>query len=130
MPTNAVNRIQLHHAVGHNPKLPELAKARPAFEVVSLHPAILKHYEEQLDALQHTLAEGMRSGDRECAEAIRELVETVTVYRDPSEPGAIEIEISGRLNSILGERAYPNGVKRVWELMVAREGLEPPTRGL
>ncbi len=57
-------------------------------------------------------------------------VETVTVYRDPSEPGAVEIEIAGCLNSILGERAYPNGIKRVWGLMVAEEGLEPPTRGL
>lgn len=94
--------------------LAELAKAPPAFEVVSLHPAILKRYEEQLENLQDALAEGMRSGDRECAEAIRGLVETVTVYRDPSEPGAVEIEIAGRLNSILGDRAYPNGVKRVW----------------
>ena len=72
----------------------------------------------------------MRSGDRECAEARRELVETVTVYRDPSEPGAIEIEISGHLNLIPGERADPNGVKRVWGLMVAEEGFEPPTQGL
>ncbi|WP_341871220.1 recombinase family protein [Stappia indica] len=110
--------------------LAELEKAPPAFEVVSLHPAILKRYEEQLESLQDALAEGMRSGDRECAEAIRELVETVTIYRDPSEPGAVEIEIAGRLNSILGDRAYPNGVKRVWGLMVAEEGLEPPTRGL
>ncbi len=110
--------------------LAELAKAPPAFEVVSLHPAILKRYEEQLENLQDALAEGMQSGDRECAEAIRELVETVTVYRDPSEPGAVEIEIAGRLNSILGERAYPNGVKRVWGLVVAEDGFEPPTQGL
>lgn len=101
--------------------LAELEKAPPAFEVVSLHPAILKRYEEQLESLQDALAEGMRSGDRECAEAIRELVETVTIYRDPSEPGAVEIEIAGRLNSILGDRAYPNGVKRVWGLMVAED---------
>ena len=45
----------------------------------------------------------------------------MTVYRDPSEPGADEIEIAGRLNSILGDRAYPNGVKRVWGLVVAEE---------
>ena len=91
---------------------------------------ILKRYEEQLESLQNVLAEGMRSDDRECAEAIRELVETVTVYRDSSEPGADEIEIAGRLNSILGYRAYPNGVKRVWGVVVAEEGFEPPTQGL
>ena len=110
--------------------LAELKKTPLALEVLSLHPTILKRYEEQLENLQKTLAEGIRSGDQECAEAIRELVETVTVYRDPSEPGAIEIEIAGRLNAILGERAYPNGVKRVWGPLVAEEGLEPPTRGL
>ena len=110
--------------------LADLEKAPPAFDVISLHPAILKRYEEQLESLQNVLADGMRSGDQECAEAIRELVETVTVYRDPSEPGAIEIEIAGRLNSILGDRAYPNGVKRVWGLVVAEEGFEPPTQGL
>jgi site-specific DNA recombinase len=103
---------ELHHE--REAVLAELAKAPPAFEVVSLHPAILKRYEEQLENLQDA----------------RELVETVTVYRDPSEPGAVEIEIAGRLNSILGERAYPNGVKRVWGFLVAEEGLEPPTRGL
>ena len=110
--------------------LAKLAKAPPAFEVVSLHPAILKRYEEQLESLQHALTEGIRSGDRDCAEAMRELVETVTVYRDPSEPGAVEIEVAGRLSALLGDRAYPNGVRRVCGLVVAEEGFEPPTRGL
>lgn len=110
--------------------LAELAKAPPSFEVVSLHPEILRRYEEQLETLQSTLAQGVRSGDRECAEAMRELVETVTVYRDFSELGAVEIEVAGRLNAILGERAYPNGVKRVCGLVVAEEGFEPPTQGL
>ena len=95
-----------------------------------MHPAILKRYEQQLEDLQRALTESTRSGDRECTEAIRELVETVTVDRDPSKPGAVEIEIAGRLNAILSERAYPNGVKRVWGLMVAEEGFEPPTQGL
>ncbi|MBI1218501.1 MAG: recombinase family protein [Rhodobacteraceae bacterium] len=110
--------------------LAELAEAPPAFEVVTLHPGILKRYEEQLNHLQQALADGARSGDHECADAIRDLVETVTVYRDPSAPGAVEIEVSGRLNAVLGDRAYPNGVRRVWGKMVAEEGFEPPTRGL
>ncbi|WP_191229313.1 hypothetical protein [Aurantiacibacter xanthus] len=41
---------KLHHE--REAVLAELAKAPPAFEVVSLHPAIPKRYEEQLDALQ------------------------------------------------------------------------------
>ena len=110
--------------------LAELVKAPSAFEVVTLHPAILKRYEGQLEFLQSALTERARSGDRECAEAIRELVETVTVYRDPSKPGAVEIEVSGRLNAVLGDRACPNGLKRLSGVVVAEEGLEPPTRGL
>jgi site-specific DNA recombinase len=110
--------------------LAELAKAPPAFEVISLHPAILKRYEEQLESLQSALTKGIRSGDPESTEAMRELVETVTVYRDPSEPGAVEIVVAGRLSALLGDRAYPNGVRRVCGLVVAEEGFEPPTRGL
>lgn len=45
---------------------------------------------------------------------MRDLVETVTMFRDPSRKGGIEIEISGRLTALLGEKAYPNGVKGVW----------------
>ena len=61
---------------------------------------------------------------------MRELVETVTVCRDPSRLGGVEVEIAGRLTALLGEKAYPNGVKRVWGKMVAEEGFEPPTQGL
>ncbi|MFN3251223.1 recombinase family protein [Roseibium album] len=110
--------------------LAELAEAPPAYEVVSLHPGILLRYEQQLETLQKALAEGIRTGDSECAEAMRDLVETVTVHRDPSAPGAVEIEVKGRLSALLGEGHYPNRVKASGGLMVAEEGLEPPTRGL
>jgi hypothetical protein len=40
------------------------------------------------------------------------------------------VEITGRLNALLGERAYPNKVRGVWGKMVAEEGFEPPTHGL
>ena len=61
---------------------------------------------------------------------MRDLVETVTVYRDSTKAGGVEVEIVGRLTALLGEKAYPNGVRGVWGRMVAEEGLEPPTRGL
>ena len=47
------------------------------------------------------------------------LVETVTVFRDPSRPGGVTIEITGRLNALLGEQAYPNKVRGVWGKVVA-----------
>jgi site-specific DNA recombinase len=58
------------------------------------------------------------------------LIETVTVFRDPSRLGGVEVEIAGRLSALLGEKAFPNGVKASGGVVVAGEGLEPPTPGL
>jgi hypothetical protein len=52
---------------------------------------------------------------------MRDLVETVTVNRDPSKVGGVEFEIVGRLTAVSGEKAYPNGVTGVWEKIVAEE---------
>jgi site-specific DNA recombinase len=103
----------------------ELDAAPPPTEVIALHPAVLARYEEQLTNLQEALARGARAGDSECAEAIRDLVDTVTVFRDTSKSGGVEVEIVGRLTALLGEEAYPNGVRGVWGKMVAEEGFEP-----
>jgi hypothetical protein len=64
------------------------------------------------------------NGGTECSEAIRDLVETVTVFRDGTRPGGVQVEISGRLTALLGEQAFPNRVKGVWGKMVA----EVPSR--
>ena len=67
------------------------------------------------------LSKGINAGDSDTAEAIRDLVETVTVFRDPSRPGGVTVEIAGRLSALLGEQAYPNKVRGVWGKMVAGE---------
>src|SRR5208283_4199208 len=85
----------------------ELAETAPTTEAVALHPAMLARYEEQLTRLQATLAGGIRNGDTECSEAMRDLVETVTVFRDNTRAGGVQVEISGRLTALLGEQAYP-----------------------
>ena len=108
----------------------ELDAAPPPTVVIELHPAVLARYEQQLTNLQEALSRGARAGDLECSEAIRDLIENVTVFRDTSKPGGVEVEIVGQLTALLGEKAYPNGVRGVWGKMVAEEGLEPPTRGL
>jgi DNA invertase Pin-like site-specific DNA recombinase len=92
----------------------ELRNEPPAAKEVALHPAILKRYEELLGRLEEALAKGASAGDGEAAEAIRDLVDTVTVFRDPARPGGAAVEIAGRLNALLGDRAYPNQVKGVW----------------
>jgi site-specific DNA recombinase len=106
---------------------PELSNA-PA-PVITLHPAALKRYERQISDLQGSIANGIAAGDTEAAAAMRELVQTVTVDRDPSKPGGVEVLIAGRLNALLGEGAFPNGI-RSGGLLVAEEGFEPPTHGL
>ncbi|MER9019817.1 recombinase family protein [Mesorhizobium sp. M0898] len=108
----------------------ELDNVPAPTDVIALHPAVLARYEEQLNQLQTGLAEGVVAGDSETAETMRDLIETVTVFRDPSRIGGIEVEIAGRLTALLGEDAFPNGVKGVWGKVVAGEGLEPPTPGL
>jgi site-specific DNA recombinase len=73
--------------------------------VVALHPATLERYETQLARLHEALEAGCAAGDIEAAAAIRDLVETVTVKRDPARRGGVEVEIVGRLNALLCEPA-------------------------
>ncbi|MGO9847010.1 MAG: hypothetical protein ACLPKT_10530 [Methylocella sp.] len=91
----------------------------PPVNVLALHPAVLERYAEQLGKLQDALAKGINAGDSDGAEAMRDLVETVTVFRDTSRPGGVEVQIAGRLTALLGAPAYPNGVKGVWGKVVA-----------
>ncbi len=108
----------------------ELEQAPITSDVVALHPGVLARYEQQIENLQEALASCISSGDTEAAQAMRDLVQSVKVFRDDTRSGGVIVEITGRLNSLLGENAYPNRVKGVWGSMVAEEGLEPPTRGL
>jgi hypothetical protein len=53
--------------------------------------------------------------------------DSVIVRRDPARQGGVEVTITGRLNAVLGEKAYPNGVCGA---LVAGAGIEPATYGL
>jgi len=67
------------------------------------------------------LGRAVSAADAEAAGAIRDLVETVPVFRDPARPGGVAVEIAGRLNALLSQEAYPNRVKGVWGKVVAGE---------
>ncbi|WP_077228832.1 recombinase family protein [Sphingomonas hengshuiensis] len=103
-----------------------LADAEQPANVVTLHPQALARYAQQLERLSESLGKAIDLGEHDAAAAIRELVETVTLRRGAD--GGIEIEVQGRLNSLLlpppALRAVSGG------LPVAEEGLEPPTPGL
>jgi site-specific DNA recombinase len=75
----------------HSQITAELEGEPPTANVVSLHPSILARFEQQLHHLQDALSQGLRGGDDEGSEAIRDLVETVTVFRDPSRRGGVEV---------------------------------------
>jgi hypothetical protein len=82
----------------------ELEAAPIAENTLALHPGALKRCERQLERLQETLGAGVAAGDTEAAAAIHDLVETVTVTRDPSRIGGVQVEIRGRLTALLGEK--------------------------
>jgi hypothetical protein len=85
----------------------KLAAAHAEPKVIALHPAALKRYEQQLANLHESIGKAVEAGDRKLADAIGDLVETVTVRRK-SDRG-VEVEIAGRLNALLGDQAFPNG---------------------
>lgn len=99
----------------------ELEAESAASNSVALDPAVSDHYGQQLADLQGALSKGISAGDSEAADALRNLIETVTVFRHPLRPGSVTIEITGRLNQLLGEEIYSEKVRGVWGKMVARE---------
>lgn len=68
---------------------------------ITLHPAALARYEQQLIRLDAALSAGLDS-DPEAVEAIRDLISTVTPRRGPN---GLEVTIEGRLNALLGAGA-------------------------
>lgn len=84
--------------------------------MIALHPTTLTRYEAQLADLQKGLAAARDHGNEDIMRrlgcALRDLIETVTVRRDPTRKGGIELIINGRLNSLLGEKAFPHGCVR------------------
>jgi site-specific DNA recombinase len=99
----------------------------PGPKVTALHPAALARYESMLGRLQAAIAAGVTAGDQEANEAMRDLIESVTVGRPAGQTSGAEITISGRLNALFGDKAFPNA--RVWGKAVAGESyrLSPHT---
>jgi len=87
--------------------LAELDRVPAATGVIALHPAVLARYEEQLNQLQTGLAKGIASGDSECADAMRDLVETVTVFRHPSRIGGRRSRNRWAANGTVGRGCLP-----------------------
>lgn len=103
----------------------DLAAMEEPVNVIALHPAAIDRYLAQVAALEQEIGKPAASG--EAAEALHDLIESVTVYRADGKKGGMELEVAGRLNALLGPKSYPNAV---FGTVVAEDGFEPPTRGL
>jgi hypothetical protein len=57
--------------------------------------------------LQEAIEQDIREGEPDHAAAIRHLIECVTVRHDAKAPQGVQIEVTGRLNSLLGDKAFP-----------------------
>lgn len=86
----------------------ELADAETPPNVVTLHPATVQRYREQVENLARVLNNHMVEGDKEPAEAFRALVASVIVNRK-ADNGGFDIEIKGKLAALLGADVFPNG---------------------
>ncbi|SCM71698.1 Phage integrase [uncultured Pleomorphomonas sp.] len=104
----------------------ELSREPEPLTAVTLHPAALKAYAEDLERLSEAMNSRLSAGYTEISRLLRELVHSVVVRRG-KEPGEIEITLNGKLRSLLAQPLVKSGVGGV---VVAAGGIEPPTYGL
>ena len=106
-----------------------LAAAREQNRTVAIHPASIKAYLRDVEAMRDALE---RRDDAslppELIAPLRRLVHSVVVHAEPGVRGDLKVEIKGRLQELIGapflQRSMGGGP------LVAGEGLEPPTPGL
>jgi site-specific DNA recombinase len=99
----------------------QLATADCRTNVIELHPQAVQRFKDNLDSLAEVLTKDALP-DLELTGTFRSLVESVVVK--PRKAGEEhEVNIRGYLASLMGAELPA-------VLMVAREGLEPPTPGL
>lgn len=99
-----------------------LAEAGAEVPVVDLHPQAVERYTRTIETLAARLADPDPQLDAETIDALRKIIVRITV--GPGAGREALVEVTGWLAALTGEAEKVGGV------MVAEEGLEPPTRGL
>lgn len=100
----------------------DLATAQTHTNVIELHPQAVQRFKENIEALAKILSDKDGLPDLEISGTFRSLVESVVVQ--PRKAGdEYVVNIRGYLASLMG--VEPSAL-----MMVAGEGLEPPTPGL
>jgi site-specific DNA recombinase len=103
----------------------ELAAIGEPAKVVTLHPAAINDYLRNLDRLAEIIGADLAEGDDGIAQALRALVETVTIMPAPAGE-APQVRVAGHLESLLKSDAFDRRSSAGGEV-VAGERLEPPT---
>ena len=93
-------------------------------ETVSIHPSTVASFKQYIDQLTKIYADQITDENREAATAIRRLIDKITIT--PTKDGT-DVQIDGLLGILV---SVTNQDPILGGLVVAGEGLEPPTRGL
>jgi site-specific DNA recombinase len=105
----------------------QLAAADDKRKTISIHPAAIKNYLKDVAAMREALDDEGAAERPELIAPLRRLIHSVVVHAEPGVKG-FEVEIKGRLQELLSAPFLTRSVGG--GLVVAREGLEPPTPGL
>ncbi|WP_309083333.1 recombinase family protein [Chelativorans sp.] len=106
----------------------ELEAITAAANVVELHPAAVEAYRRKVTELQLALSSDEKER-REAANIIRSLVNGIEVMPLDGR-GQLELRVQGALAELLNLPSRRPGELPRTVLVVAEEGLEPPTQGL
>jgi len=117
----------------------ELALEAAPVDIAVLHPSVLRRYDEQLNALQAELGAETTKAAPGCGAALREIVDSVTVYATAAAPGGkgyaharqgVEVKIVGKLRKFLNMPATSEKVvgndgcgSWIWSLPTTNEPL-------
>jgi len=118
----------------------KLAAIEESDKVITLHPAAIERYRQDLEKLASLLPRPDLGDGDELGDSVRRLISAVIVHAPPNSE-KLEVEIKGRLEELLARPieveadrvARPPmfmGRSSGGSLLVAGEGLEPPTPGL
>jgi site-specific DNA recombinase len=107
----------------------KLASIETSKNVIALHPAALERYRKDVEELASLLPRPDLGDCDELGASVRRLVSAVVITA-PANSEKLEIEIKGRLDELLSMPSPFSRRARGVDLLVAGEGLEPPTPGL
>jgi site-specific DNA recombinase len=107
----------------------KLGAIKDADNVITLHPASLEWYRDDLDNLAKQLPRGDLGDADELGESVRRLISAVIVHA-PANSEKLEIEIQGRLEELLGLPPAFSRRSKGGSLVVAGERLQqsPPPK--